>query len=67
MKNLRQLLAEASSRPVTPERREVGLEVSSIDGVTPSGGDGRGERAQCRRYVRSLDGVQVDRRRYRSE
>jgi len=26
-----------------------------------------GDRAQCRRYVRSLDRVQVDRRRYRSE
>jgi hypothetical protein len=32
---------EASSRPVTPDRRKVGLEVSSIDAVTLSDGEGR--------------------------
>jgi len=47
-KNLSQRPTEASSRPVTPDRRKVGLDVSSIDGVTLSDGEGRGERAQCR-------------------
>jgi hypothetical protein len=34
VKNLSQRHTEASSRPVTPARRKVGLEVSSIDAVT---------------------------------
>jgi hypothetical protein len=33
-KNLSQRPTEASSRPVTPDRRKADLEVSSIDGVT---------------------------------
>jgi len=37
-KNLSQRPTEASSRLVTPDRRKVGLEVSSIDGVTLSDG-----------------------------
>jgi hypothetical protein len=39
MRNLSQRLTEASSRPVTPDRRKVGLEVSSIDIVTLSDGE----------------------------
>ena len=39
-KNLSQRPTEASSRPVTPDRRKVGLAVSSIDGVTLSDGEG---------------------------
>jgi hypothetical protein len=42
MKNLSQRPTEASSRPVTPDRRKVGLEVSSIDAVTLSDREGRG-------------------------
>jgi hypothetical protein len=41
MRNLSQRPTEASSRPVTPDQREAGLEVSSIDGVTLSDGEGR--------------------------
>jgi hypothetical protein len=41
MRNLSQRPTEASSRPVTPDRRKVGLEVSSIDSVTLSDGDSR--------------------------
>ena len=41
MKNLSQRHTEASSRPVTPDRRKAGLEVGSIDGVTLSDGEGR--------------------------
>jgi len=41
MKNLGQRPAEASSRPVTPDRRKAGLEVSSIDRVTLSDREGR--------------------------
>ena len=50
---------EASSRPVTPDRRKVGLEVSSIEGVTLSDGEGRGERAQlhCRLIWTGCDGA----------
>ena len=48
MKNLSQRPTEASSRPLRPDQGKVGLEVSSIDGVTLSDGEGRGERAQCR-------------------
>ena len=36
MKNLSQRPTEASSRLVTPDRRKVSLEVSSIDAVTLS-------------------------------
>jgi hypothetical protein len=39
MRNLSQRPTEASSRPVTPDRRKVGLEVSSIDSVTLSEGE----------------------------
>jgi len=41
MRNLSQRPTEASSRPVTPDRRKVGLEVSSIDSVTLSDGESR--------------------------
>jgi hypothetical protein len=41
MRNLSKRPTEASSRPVTPDRRKVGLEVSSIDSVTLSDGEGR--------------------------
>jgi hypothetical protein len=37
-KNLSQRPTEASSRPVTPDCRKVGLEVSSTDDVTLSDG-----------------------------
>jgi hypothetical protein len=47
-KNLSQQPTEASSRPVTSDRRKVGLDVSFSDGVTLSDGESRGERAQCR-------------------
>jgi len=40
-KNLSQRPTEASSRPVTPDRKKVGLEVSPVDGVTLSDGEGR--------------------------
>jgi hypothetical protein len=38
MKNVSQRPTQASSRPVTPDRRRVGLEVSSIDAITLSYG-----------------------------
>jgi hypothetical protein len=41
MRNLSQRPTEVSSRPVTPDRRKVGLEVSSVDGMTLSEGVGR--------------------------
>ena len=41
MRNLSQRPTEASSRPVTPDRRKVGLEVSSIDSVTLSDGESK--------------------------
>ena len=41
MKNLGQRAAEASSGSVTPGRRKVGLEVSPVDAVTLSDGEGR--------------------------
>ena len=41
MRNLSQRPTEASSRPVTPDRRKVGLEVSSIDSVTLSDRESR--------------------------
>jgi hypothetical protein len=41
MKNLSQRPTEASSGSVTPDRRTAGLEVSLIDGVTLSDGEGR--------------------------
>jgi hypothetical protein len=41
MRNLSQRPTEASGRPVTPDRRKVGLEVSSIDSVTLSDGESR--------------------------
>ena len=41
MKNLSQRPTEASSGPVAPDRRKVGLEVSSIDAVTLSDREGR--------------------------
>ena len=40
-RNLGHSSTEASSRPVTPNRPNVGLEVSLIDGVTLSDGEGR--------------------------
>jgi [ribosomal protein S5]-alanine N-acetyltransferase len=51
-KTLGQRPMEASSRLVTQDRRKVGLEVSSIDGVTLSDGRFGRTRAQCRRYTR---------------
>ena len=41
MQNLGQRPAEASSRSVTPDRRKAGLEVSPVDAVTLSDGEGR--------------------------
>jgi len=41
MQNLGQRPAEASSRSVTPDRRKAGLEVSPVDAVTVSDGEGR--------------------------
>jgi len=41
MKNLSQRATEASSRPVTPDRRKASLKVSLIDAVTLSDGEGR--------------------------
>jgi hypothetical protein len=47
-KNLSQRPTEASADQSRPDRREVGLEVSSIDGVTLSDGEGRGRRRTVR-------------------
>jgi hypothetical protein len=40
MKNLSQRPTEASSKQVAPDRGKVGLEVSSIHGVTLGDGEG---------------------------
>jgi len=59
--NLGQRPAEASSGSVTPDRRTVGLEVSSIDGVTLSDGEGReNAREAAVRYAQAVPNVIIN-------
>jgi hypothetical protein len=62
MRNLSQRPTEASSRPVTPDRRKVGLEVSSIDSVTLSDGESR-ENAHTPAVMRGREVLGVHRQR----
>jgi len=53
MQNLGQRRAEASSRSVTSDRRKAGLEVSPVDAVPLSDGEGR-ENARGAAVLRAL-------------